>query len=132
MEFPSKKNQWPKGTSGNPDGRPKKTVSQVNAMLEAEGYQKASSIDICDAYMLLISLDPEKLKEIEADSMIPILYKKAAKIILSDKGFDIIEKMLDRAHGRPKQTNELTGANGNPLFDNIKIEIIEQSKDTGK
>jgi hypothetical protein len=46
----------------------------------------------------------EELKMMLADASQPILVSIVIKNILADKGFEIIEKMLDRAIGKAHQT----------------------------
>lgn len=102
-EFPSKKNQFKKGQSGNPKGRPKKLLSSVVAGLKQEGYEEVKSSQIKDAFELLISLDEEKLKQVALDRQMPMVCRIVAKAVVSKKGFEIIEKILDRVHGKAIQ-----------------------------
>jgi hypothetical protein len=41
-----------------------------------------------------------------------MLYKLVAKDLLGKKGFEMLDKLLDRAYGRPNQTTELSGEIG--------------------
>ena len=87
----------------NKNWRPKKWIAQVNWDLKKEWYEPARKQDIEQTYLFLINLPLAKLKEISQDDEQPILSKIVSKNILSWRGFDIIEKMLDRSVGKPKQ-----------------------------
>lgn len=99
-----------KGESGNPNGRPKKLVSKVLDELKQEGEQVSKS-QVFDIYQIMISLTIPKLKEVAGDESKPALYRILAKEILGKKGFEAIEKMLDRANGKPMITQEIKQEN---------------------
>ena len=106
---------WKEGESGNPNGRPKKLVSKVLDELKEEGEQVSKS-QVFDIYQIMISLTIPKLKEVAGDESKPALYRILAKEILGKKGFEAIEKMLDRANGKPMQMQEIKQENiGNIL-----------------
>ena len=46
-----------------------------------------------------------------------MLFSVIAKEIIGKKGFEVIERMLDRAHGKASQSNEieLSGKKDNPI-----------------
>lgn len=99
--------QFKKWQSGNPNGRPKKWIALVNEQLAKEWYNPASKADIETNYMAMVQLEEKKLKEIVNDPAQPMLIRILSKNMLSGKGFDIIEKMLDRGIGKPKQTTDM-------------------------
>lgn len=96
-----------KWETANPNWQPRKGISLVNKQLEQEWYSPASKADIETNYMAMLQLEEKKLSEIVNDKTQPMLIRILAKNMLSGKGFDIIEKMLDRGIGKPKQTNEI-------------------------
>ena len=101
-----KEHEFKQGESGNPNGRPKKLVSKVLDELKEEGEQVSKS-QVFDIYQIMISLTIPKLKEVAGDESKPALYRILAKEILGKKGFEAIEKMLDRANGKPMQMTEV-------------------------
>lgn len=84
----------------NRTGANRKTISKVNIDLEEAGATEASKKDITSCYLRLIQLTIPELKAKVKDSEQPALISIVGKAILSGKGFDIIEKMLDRSIGR--------------------------------
>jgi hypothetical protein len=99
-------NTFKKGQSGNPKGQPKKVLSRVNEQLKEEGYSAASANNIVEAYSILINLDEERIKSIINDTTYPMLMRIVAKEMLSKNGAEMIEKILDRAHGKATQKQE--------------------------
>jgi hypothetical protein len=89
-KFPNKETQFKKGKSGNPNGRPKK-LPHLNELLA----------DI---------LGEDKDGITAAEAILKALRAKAAK-----GDIRAAEVLLDRAYGKPKQTTELTGSNGDPV-----------------
>lgn len=121
---------WKEGESGNPNGRPKKLVSKVLDELKEEGEQVSKS-QVFDIYQIMISLTIPKLKEVAGDESKPALYRILAKEILGKKGFEAIEKMLDRANGKPtitqqvEQTNKLAESDLSKLTDDELRKYLE-------
>ena len=101
--FPNKGTQFPiqDPTKG---GRPPKLVGQTVKDLKAKGIEKVSKSDVEAIYLSLMNCSHEELKMMLADASQPILVSIVIKNILADKGFEIIEKMLDRAIGKAHQT----------------------------
>ena len=92
----------------NRNGRPRKMISDVIAELEKQGIKAATKSDILDIYMRLINMEIQELEQIVKDPMQPVLVRIVGKNILSGKGFDIIEKMLDRSIGKAEQKTDIT------------------------
>ena len=112
-----------KGETANPNGRPRKTISSVNKELEAQGIKPTTANEIRDIYLRLINLKSEDIKKLVEDVEQPALIRIVGRRIIEgkDKGFDIIEKMLDRSIGRATQqinVNDIT-----PV-----IEVTDQQK----
>lgn len=98
----------------NRKGRPRKMIADVIAELEKQGIKAATKPDIQDIYMRLINIDIPELEKIVKDAEQPVLVRIVGKNILSGKGFDIIEKMLDRSIGKAEQKTDIT-TGGAPL-----------------
>ena len=92
----------------NRNGRPRKMISDVIAELEKQGIKAATKPDIQDIYMRLINIEIPELEQIVKDPKQPVLVRIVGKNILSGKGFDIIEKMLDRSIGKAEQKTDIT------------------------
>ena len=92
----------------NRNGRPRKMVADVIAELEKQGIKAATKSDILDIYMRLINMEIQELEQIVKDTTQPVLVRIVGKNILSGKGFDIIEKMLDRSIGKAEQKTDIT------------------------
>ena len=101
-----------KGFDKNPQninrkGRPRKLISDVIAQLEEQGIKPATKTDIQDIYMRLMNVEIPELEKIVKDSTQPVLVRIVGKSVLSGKGFDIIEKMLDRSIGKVPNSIDL-------------------------
>ncbi len=92
----------------NRKGRPRKMIADVIAELEKQGIKAATKSDIQDIYMRLINIEIPELEQIVKDTTQPVLVRIVGKNILSGKGFDIIEKMLDRSIGKAEQKTDIT------------------------
>jgi len=111
-----------KGETANPNGRPRKTINSVNKELEEQGIKPTTANEIKDIYLRLINMEMAELKKLVEDLKQPALIRIVGKKILSDKGFDIIDKMLDRAIGKAQQQIE---------FNNITptLNVTQEQKD---
>lgn len=96
------------GESGNPNGRPKKTIRVVTDELKAAGYTAAKPLDITECYMTLINLPMDELKTRVEETSQPAMVRIVGKAILSGKGFDVLERMIDRSHGKAVQQIDIS------------------------
>jgi len=92
---------YKKGETGNPNGAPRKLVSDTIASLENMGIKKTTKKEIQTVYLMLINLTIPELELYVKDVNQSALVRIVGKAILSGKGFEIIEKVLDRSIGRP-------------------------------
>ena len=92
----------------NRNGRPRKMIADVIDELEKQGIKAATKPDIQDIYMRLINIEIPELEKMVKDEEQPVLVRIVGKNILSGKGFDIIEKMLDRSIGKAEQKTDIT------------------------
>ena len=125
-----------KGFDGNPQninstGANRKSIASVNLELEAKGIKAATKNDILDCYMRLINLDLEELGSMINDKKQPAMIRIVGKAILSGKGFDVIEKVLDRGIGKPQNSFDVavTGEESPRVF---IIQPASERKDTDK
>jgi hypothetical protein len=93
----------------NKTGANRKTISAVNLELEKMGAIEASKKDITSCYLRLIQLTIPELEAKVKDSQQPALVRIVGKAIISGKGFDVIEKVLDRGIGKADQKIEHSG-----------------------
>jgi hypothetical protein len=99
--------QAEKGETANPNGRPRKTINSVNKELEEQGIKPTTANEIKDIYLRLVNMEMTELKALVENQKQPALIRIVGKKILSEKGFDIIEKMLDRSLGKPNQSIDI-------------------------
>lgn len=92
----------------------RKLVSCVIDQLENDGVSETTMQEIKSIYLRLVNLTIAELEEITQNEDKPSLVRIVAKNILSGKGFEIIERMFDRALGKAIQTNDIT-TNGESL-----------------
>ena len=121
-------NTFKKGQSGNPKGQPKKVLSRVNEQLKQEGYTAASANNIVEAYSILINLDEERIKSIISDNSYPMLMRIVAKEMLSKNGAEMIEKILDRAHGKAIQKQAQVNKDGEDVKPTVLVYNGQQIK----
>ena len=103
-----------KGESGNLAGRPPKLLSTIVAELRAKGYERATAGTVADAFETLLNVPEDVLKTMVTDPKAPMSVRIVGKAMLTAKGWEVLEAMLDRAHGRPKQSTDHT-TNGKDL-----------------
>lgn len=92
-----------KGEVRNPKGRPRKSINSTLVDLEARGIKKTNKEDILETYLRVMNMTMDELGSEVKDSNQTVLFRIVGKAVLSGKGFDIIEKMLDRSIGKVKQ-----------------------------
>lgn len=102
------KEPWKKWESGNPKWPPKRrTIAVCNAELVADWYPPATKQQIEELYMSMVNVGEGKLDQIIIDKELPMLNRIVARNMKGGKGFDIIERMIDRAHGKAVQKEEV-------------------------
>lgn len=96
------------GKSGNLKGRPRAITSDIIKQLTDAGFTPVKPLEVSDAFMVLLQLPEEQLKRCVTEAELPMFIRIVAKELLSSRGFEAVEKLLDRAHGRAKQTIDST------------------------
>lgn len=107
--------QTSEGFNKNPEninkkGRPKRLVSHINDELKAEGFEPVTQGQVRDAYLTIINLPFNKIKAMattESENF-PALYKLVAKQMIGKRSLEMLDKLLDRAIGKPTQSIDHT------------------------
>jgi hypothetical protein len=109
-------------------GRPPKLLKQLNDQLKQEGYQIVKPSQMQEALELLLNLPEEKIKSIVLDKDIPFFLRVIGKKMISSKGDEAIEKILDRTLGRPKLSIDHTsgGEKINKKYESLTVDQIEK------
>jgi hypothetical protein len=111
-----------KGESGNPKGRPPKLVSSLVKELKDAGYERVGPSSITHLFETVLSMPENKLRELVKDEDQPLSVRIVTRSLLSSKGFAIMEAVLDRAHGKPKQQMDVTGVNAAAPVINVVVQ----------
>lgn len=125
MPFPNKDTQFKKGESGNPNGRPPKLLTELNAELKEKGYEPVSESQVVEAYLTLLNMNRADILEYVKSGDVPAIFEIAAKGIGGKQGLQAVEKLLERALGKPKEKHDHTHE-----IKEFKVEIVNQ-KDEG-
>jgi hypothetical protein len=96
--------QWVKGQSGNPNGRPKKMVTKAKEF----GYTNSQVNDTLKVLLTMNYTDLEMVAEDNQATMLEALVSKA--LIKGHKKGDmkVLDTLLSRVFGQPKQSFETT------------------------
>jgi hypothetical protein len=103
---------FPKGVSGNPNGRPKKYVS----LLKEQGYKLS---EINDTIQVMMAMDIYELKSVYDNPDGTMLEKTIAHAMrksLEKGSLYSLETLLTRVYGKPKEQMDIKSDN--------KIEVI--------
>ena len=100
-------NQFEKGDTNN-GGRPPMLLSTIVAELRAEGYERATANQVADAFETLLNVPEDVLANMVKDKHKPMSLRIVGKAMLTAKGWEVLQAMLDRAHGKAKQSTDIT------------------------
>ena len=100
-------NRIQKGDTTN-GGRPPLLLSTIVSELRAKGYERATAGTVADAFETLLNVTHEDLVKMGQDPKSPMSLRIVAKGMLNAKGWEVLQAMLDRAHGKAKQAIDHT------------------------
>jgi len=106
---------WPKGTSGNPNGRPKK----ITTRLESLGYTKG---EIDDTINNILAMNEAQLNLLLTDPDLTTLERiiiKAVQRSIKYGSLHNLDTLLTRVYGLPKQEATLEIQIQPPLFPDV-------------
>jgi hypothetical protein len=90
-------------------------LSTVVTELKAKGYERASAGTVVEAFEILMNLTEGEVRSIANDPVSPVALKIVGNAMLDAKGWDVLNAMMDRVHGKAKQSMAVTGT-VNPNF----------------
>ena len=82
-------------------------VKNVVGETKDDGYEPVSKIMVSETIDVILGLDEKKLASIIKDTDHPMILRIVAKAMLEKDGFFTVEKLLNRSHGTPKQTQDV-------------------------
>lgn len=100
-------NTFEVGDPGGP-GRPPRLLSTITAELKAKGYERATANQVADAFETLMNVPQDELAKMVKDEKAPMSLRIVGKAMLTAKGWEVLQAMLDRAHGKAKQSMDMT------------------------
>lgn len=95
--------KWKPGQSGNPKGSKPKIMSRIIKELKLAGFEPVTRDQITDAFGLVMNMEEAEIKAMIADPSQPMLLRIVGRRMMSKDGHEMLEKMMDRAHGKAKQ-----------------------------
>lgn len=108
-------NRFHKGKTGNPNGRPVKLFSEIAGEWQKRGIERATPQRVIEVFEYLLALPDVELREMKASDQIPSLVQIAADEMTGKRKREILNDLLDRAHGKSISRKEITGKDGAAL-----------------
>ena len=118
-----------KGDPGGP-GRPPKLLSSIVAELRAKGYERATANNVVEAFETLLNVPEDVLTEMIQDKAKPMSLRIVGKAMMTAKGWEVLQAMLDRAHGRARQQVDMA-ASVNGSVPTIMVQVLPPSPNVG-
>lgn len=118
-----------KGDPGGP-GRPPRLLSTIVAELKAKGYQRATAGTVVEAFEMLMNVPEDVLADMVKDKSQPMSLRIVGKSMLTAKGWEVLQAMMDRAHGKAKQQVDMA-ASVSGSVPNITVQVLPPSQNVG-
>lgn len=125
MPFPNEETQFKKGQSGNPKGRPPKLLNDLNNELKQKGYEPVTESQVIEAYLTLLNMNRNDILDYVKSGEVPALFEIAAKGIGGKQGLQAVEKLLERALGKPKEKHQ-----HEHQITEFKVEIVNKQNES--
>ena len=92
----------------NRKGRPRVMISHVLHEMKQQGIEQVTKAQIVGLFESLLNCTEHDLNKYLNDKEQPMLNRIVIKAMLDKRGFEIIEKILDRVHGKAAIVQETT------------------------
>ena len=115
---PPEHSKFKKGQTGNPNGRPVKLFSEIAAEWKARGVERATPERVIETFEYLLAVSKAELDEMAkgtGEKPYPAIVQMAAEEMTGKRKREILSDMLDRAHGKAIQRQQLTGKDGGAI-----------------
>jgi len=97
-----------KGDVFNPAGRPKKLVTELIQELRDAGCERLTPNAIREVSEYLLSLPIPDLVRMGSDPAQSAFIRIMCKGLVGSKGWESVQAVLDRVHGKPKQSLDIS------------------------
>ncbi len=123
--------QW-KGFDANPQninrsGRPRKQLSYIIEEIKEMWYKQPSQSEVIEICLVMLTFTADDLSIILNNEDYPMIMRIIATRMIWDRGFETVEKILDRWMGKPRQSTDIAN-NGdwcNPFSNMSTKELIQ-------
>lgn len=109
-------------------GRPPKLLRHVNDILKRKGFEPVKPSQMAEAFELVLNLDEANVVELVKDKEMPFFLRIIGKKLLSNKGDEMLERVIDRVSGRPRMSIDHTsgGEKITPKFEGVTLSELEK------
>lgn len=122
---------WQRGQSGNPNGRPRKVLSELAKKVGVDFQVTLSKEDKFTILEAMMEMSLTELKSVATDKNAPAFMVVVASAIRKDiqaGKLGALNDLFDRFFGRPDQVSKIVGKDGGP----VQIEEMNADKLTDK